>query len=135
MIIKKQIFGLQIKLLALLILITTYGFSNFYKSQNSSKEKFNDINLEIIANYSNAILENPNNELFYLERGKAKYEYGDFLGAIKDFDNSFKINPNMKVLFYRANAKFDFGDHNGAIKDYEKIMFLIIHYMMLDFLH
>ena len=73
MIIKKKFLSLQIKLLALLILITSSGCSHFNKSQNSSNEKFNDINLEIIANYSKAILEDPNNELFYLERGKAKY--------------------------------------------------------------
>ena len=124
MIIKKQIFSLQIKLLALLILITTSGCSHLNKREKSSKEKFNEINLEIIANYSKAISKDPNNELFYLERGKAKYEYGDFKGAIKDFDNSFKINYNMKILFYRANAKFDFGDHNGAIKDYGEILSL-----------
>ena len=124
MIIKKQIFSLQIKLLALLILITTSGCSHLNKREKSSKEKFNEINLEIIANYSKAISKDPNNELFYLERGKAKYEYGDFIGAIRDFDNSFKINSNIEILFFRANAKFDYGDHNGAIKDYEKVIFL-----------
>ena len=31
----------------------------------------------------------PNNYFFYLERGRAKDEYGDFKGAIEDLQKAF----------------------------------------------
>ena len=100
------------------------GCSFLYEGKNGYKEKNNKINKEIINNYSKAILKDPNNSFFFLERGKSKHEYGDFIGAIRDFNNSFKINPDIKVIFYRGNSKFYYGDFKGAIKDYEKLNFL-----------
>ena len=90
----------------------------------ADKSDDNISNIEIIKNYSKEILREPNNFFFYLERGRAKYEYGDFKGAIKDYNNSFKIKPDLKVIFYKANSKFKYGDFKGAIKDYEKLNFL-----------
>ena len=82
-----------------LLNLTGCSLSNGWK--NSFKDNSNNINLEIIANYSKAISRDPNNSFFYFERGKAKHEYGDFNGAIKDFDYSFKINPDPIVIFIR----------------------------------
>ena len=85
--------------------------------------KSNNIKLEIIKNFSRAISRHPNNYFFYLERGRAKDEYGDFKGAIEDFNKTFKINPDQRVIFFRANSKYKYGDFKGAIKDYENLNF------------
>ena len=89
-----------------MIYITLTGCSLTYGRKNSLTDKNNNFNLEIIQNYSKAILRDPNNFNFYFERGRAKHEYGDFKGAIKDFNYSFKIKPDLKVIFYRANSKY-----------------------------
>ena len=99
------------------------GCSLYFGRKNYLTEKRNNINLEIIKNFSKAISRDPNNSTFYLERGRAKNEYGDFKGAIKDFNKSFKISPELRVIFYRANSKYKYGDFKGAIKDYEKLNF------------
>ena len=89
------------------------------------KEKKDLIERELIINFSKAIKKNPNNFFFYFERGKAKQNYGDFKGAINDFNYALKLNPDNKFIFYRANAKFDYGDYKGAI-GYEKVIFIKI---------
>ena len=105
-----------------MLLLNLTGCSLSFGRKNSIEDKSNNsINLEIIKNYSKAISREPNNFFFYLERGRAKHEYGDFKGAIKDFNYSFKINPDLKVIFYRANSKYEYGDFKGAIKDYENL--------------
>ena len=83
--------------------------------RNSLIKYRNNINIEIIKNYSKAISRDPYNFLFYLERGRAKDEYGDFIGAINDFNYAFKINPDYRILFHRANTKYKYGDFNGAV--------------------
>ena len=77
------------------------GCSYSFDLKKSLQNKSNNINREIIENYSKAISRDPNNFFFYLERGKAKHDYGDFKGAINDFNQSFKINPNLEVTFLR----------------------------------
>ena len=106
-----------------MLLLNLTSCSLSFGRKDSLREKSNNINLEIVNNYSKAILREPNNFFFYLERGRAKHEYGDFKGAIKDFNSSFKIKPDLKVIFYKANSKFKYGDYKGAIKDYEKLNF------------
>ena len=101
--------------------LTLTGCSLSYGRKNSLTVKNNNFNLEIIQNYSKAISRDPNNFNFYLERGKAKHEYGDYKGAIKDFNNSFKIKQDLKVNFYKANSKYKYGKYKGAIKHYENL--------------
>ena len=74
-----------------MLLLNLTGCYVSFGRKNSSTDKSNNINLEIIKNYSKAISREPNNFFFYLERGRAKNEYGDFKGAIKDFNHSYKI--------------------------------------------
>ena len=97
------------------------GCSYFYEFKNSSKELNNKYNREIISNFSKAISKNPENSLFYTERGRAKHDYEDYVGAIKDFNDSLSLNPNKDVIFYMANSKYAYGDYKGAIKDYQKL--------------
>ena len=102
-----------------MFLSLTSGCSIFYENENLSKKLNNKLNREIIRNYSKALSKNPDNYLFYYERGRAKHDYHDYVGAIKDFNNSLNLNPDKKVLFDIANSKFAYGDHKGAINDYK----------------
>ena len=51
-------------------------------------------------------MKNPDNFLFYHERGKAKHDVGDYVGAIRDFNSSLSINPDIKVIFDIAKSKY-----------------------------
>jgi len=108
----------------LLLAVNFTGCSISYKGENNLEKKDTNISREIIDNFSKAIANYPNNFYFYLERGKARQDYGDFKGAIDDFYNAFKINPDKRYLFYAANSKFDYGDYEGAIKDYKNLIYL-----------
>ena len=44
---------------------------------------------ELIKSYSQEILKDPKNENLIFDRGIAKYEYGDYKGAINDFNKAF----------------------------------------------
>ena len=90
--------------------------------KNKTLKLSNNLNREIISNFSKAIKREPDNYLFYLERGIAKHNYGDYLGAIEDFNYSLKLNSNLKVIFHRANSKYTYGDHMGAIKDLKNLI-------------
>ena len=99
------------------------GCSFFYENKYHRTKKLNNrLNREIISNYSKALTKKPDTFLFYFERGIAKHDYGDYFGAIKDFNNSLRLNPNPKVIFSRANSKYAYGDYEGAIKDFEKLI-------------
>ena len=98
------------------------GCSFLYENKDRTKRLNNKFNRELISNFSKALSKKPDDSLFYLERGKAKHDYGDYVGAINDFNDSLKLNPNPKVIFYRGNSKFAYGDYKGAIKDYEKLI-------------
>ena len=56
--------------------------------------------------------------LSYIKQGLAKFELGDYQGAIQDFDNAIKLNPeNDDAYRYRGIAKGKLGDYQGAIQD------------------
>ncbi|CAN1210781.1 hypothetical protein TUMEXPCC7403_11325 [Tumidithrix helvetica PCC 7403] len=52
-------------------------------------------------------------------KGHAKYELGDYQGAIADFTEAICLEPN-RVAGYnsRGNAKVRLGDYQGAIADF-----------------
>ena len=103
-----------------MFLTFTSGCSVFNEGRNLSNDLFNKLNKEIIENFSEAITKDPDNYLFYLERGKAKHDFGDYVGAIKDFNSSLRLNPDLKIMFHIANSKYNYGDHIGASEDYQK---------------
>ena len=105
----------------MMFLTLTSGCSVFYEGKDLSREQNNKLNRETIENFSKAILKNPDNFFFYLQRGKLKHDIGDYVGAIKDFNSSLSINPDLKIIFDIAKSKYTYGDHNGAMEDYKKL--------------
>ena len=94
----------------------------FFENKDQIKKLNNNDFREIINNFSMAIKRNSQNFSFYLERGRARHAYGDFMGAIIDFNYSLRLNPNPKIIFYKANSKYAYGDFKGAIQDFEQLI-------------
>jgi tetratricopeptide (TPR) repeat protein len=56
---------------------------------------------------------------FYSNRGVVRYELGDKQGAIEDYNQAIKINPNDAYTYNnRGNVRSKLGDKQGAIDDY-----------------
>ena len=63
---------------------------------------------------------NPNFDTYY-NRGLAKAELQNYKGALADFTEAIRINPNLAYVYYnRAVIKYYSGDKNGACKDARK---------------
>jgi len=55
----------------------------------------------------------------YYTRGKAKYDKGDYKGAIADDTKAIELRPGFAEAYaHRGSAKGARGDKNGAIADY-----------------
>ncbi|WP_341532336.1 tetratricopeptide repeat protein (plasmid) [Nostoc sp. UHCC 0302] len=62
----------------------------------------------------------PKADDFYIQAGD-KYKKGDFRGAITDYNQAIKINPNYANAYYnRGIARDDLADLQGAIADYNQ---------------
>ncbi|MFN7412359.1 MAG: tetratricopeptide repeat-containing serine protease family protein [Dolichospermum sp.] len=58
---------------------------------------------------------------FYSNRGVAKDELGDKQGAIDNYNQAIKINPNLAQAYNnRGLTKYELGDKQGAIDDYNQ---------------
>ncbi len=56
----------------------------------------------------------------FLNQGLAKFNKGDYEGAIKDYDEAIRLQPDYADAYYnRGNAKRALGDNQGAIQDYQ----------------
>ncbi|MEH2338157.1 tetratricopeptide repeat protein [Nostoc sp.] len=54
----------------------------------------------------------------YSNRGLARYKLGDNQGAIDDYNQALKINPDYALAYsYRGLARYKLGDKQGAIDD------------------
>lgn len=71
-----------------------------------------------IADEDTAILLNPKNSTYYVNRGFIKLNIKDYNGAINDFNVAQKIDNNQRVFSNRALANASLGKHLEAIKDY-----------------
>jgi superfamily II DNA or RNA helicase len=85
-------------------------------------EEDEDLNT-ILANCTEDIRLDPNNALAYNNRGVAKSDLGNHYGAISDYSEAIRLNPNdpdnTSIYYYnRGRAKADLEDKNGALIDY-----------------
>ena len=57
----------------------------------------------------------------YNNRGSVYFNKGDYDRAIKEFDESIRLNPNDAIAHYnRGTAWSNKGDKDRAIKDYDE---------------
>jgi tetratricopeptide (TPR) repeat protein len=57
----------------------------------------------------------------YNNRGNAKAALGDRQGAIADFNQAIRLDPNNAFAYTnRGIAKYELGDNQGAITDYQR---------------
>ena len=71
--------------------------------------------------YSALINENPEFDEPYAQRGLAKYNTGDFRGALNDYNKAITINPNdFENYVNRGLIKEKLRDHKGAYRDFGK---------------
>lgn len=59
----------------------------------------------------------------FLKSGNLKLDNGDNKGALNDFDEAIKLNPNNSNAYYwRAFTKHNLNDYKGAIEDCNKTL-------------
>ena len=62
-----------------------------------------------------------NRALEFFNQGAAKYQRGDYAGAIADYTSALKFESGSAVIYYnRGLAKTAKGDFDAAITDYTK---------------
>jgi tetratricopeptide (TPR) repeat protein len=62
----------------------------------------------------------------YNQRGMAKAEAEDYLGAIADYTEAIALDSNFAEAYYnRAYDRSEVRDYQGAIEDYTKVIELV----------
>jgi tetratricopeptide (TPR) repeat protein len=62
-------------------------------------------------------------------RGLAKYNTGDYTGAVNDYDMAIRLEPTFSLAFNnRGNAKQSLGRYNDALQDYDQAVRLDPYY-------
>jgi len=87
-----------------------------------------------IAEYTKAIDQSPVDRKykFYLLRGEAHIENGDFSAALKDFSTSIQLKPNKEAFLNRGKMYFQRGTLNMAVKDFSEAKKLIRPWMSIS---
>jgi tetratricopeptide (TPR) repeat protein len=61
--------------------------------------------------------------VFTTVRGYVRSELGDKKGAIADYDQTLRLDPNNALAYYnRGIARRGLGDKKGAIADYDQTL-------------
>ena len=59
----------------------------------------------------------------FLQMGNKKVAAGDYRGAIKDYDEAIRMNPNEVEAYYNSGiVKKELCDYIGAIADYSRVI-------------
>jgi tetratricopeptide (TPR) repeat protein len=57
----------------------------------------------------------------YVKKGNAKWDANNYIGALQEYDQAIKIEPNYTNLYVnRAKLKWLLKNHNAAAVDCEK---------------
>lgn len=57
----------------------------------------------------------------YLDQGNGRFDLQDYLGAIANYNEAIKLNPNnTRAFYYRSRAEILLRDPMGAIDDLTK---------------
>ena len=88
---------------------------------NKSRQKYVSNNNAVLPenNAVNYLLNTSDQEVEkYYNQGLAKYNSGDYEGAIKDYREVLKVNPSILLAYSnRGLARAKLGDNRGAIED------------------
>jgi tetratricopeptide (TPR) repeat protein len=87
---------------------------------NQSRQKYASKNtVAPVNNALNHLLNTSDKEVVkYYNQGLAKYNAGDYQGAIKDYSEVIKINPSIALAYSnRGLARAKLEDNRGAIED------------------
>ena len=77
----------------------------------------------LIANFNEAIQRDRHDADAYFSRGSARYQLGDYGGAIRDYTQALEIDPsNIQTYWQRATVWTDQGDYEKAIEDYTQLL-------------
>ena len=74
-----------------------------------------------VEKYTKEIKANQHNATVYFKRGLCRSRFGDFAGAICDYDKAIELQSLYAVAYsYRGVAKANFKDGKGAMDDCNK---------------
>jgi tellurium resistance protein TerD len=91
-----------------------------FSNQGSLKVQKGDVP-GAIANFTQALVLNPNIPQAYLGLGIATSRQGNKQQAIYNYDRALQFNPNLaEAYFGRAQAYYELGNKQKAIGDYEQ---------------
>ncbi len=106
--------------------ITSEKFSTFLRNRPKFKDRIQDINQDINKtrnqdiNKTRTYIHYPS-DYIYSQSAKFRWDLGDYEGAIADYNEVIKANPqDAQAYFLRGNANYDLGDISAAIEDYNK---------------
>ncbi|MBD2676247.1 MULTISPECIES: tetratricopeptide repeat protein [Nostoc] len=107
--------------------INKLSFADYYQ-QGHTAYKQRDYE-KAVANYSQAIEQEPKHARALVNRGNARYNLKDYEGAVSDYTQALKIKPSeIKALVNRGNARFMLAEYsndpdteyNLALTDYNR---------------
>lgn len=76
-----------------------------------------------VESYSKAITLDPENALYYFNRGSSLGQIGKLQEALIDFDKAVELGFNTSGIYNnRANTRYMLGDYHGAIADFSHSM-------------
>ncbi|MEH2411320.1 tetratricopeptide repeat protein [Nostoc sp.] len=103
------------------------SFTDYYQQGDAAyKEREYE---KAIANFTEAIKQQPTHAIAVVNRGNARYNLKDYEGAVADYSQALTINPNQtKALVNRGNARYMLAEYsndpdqeyNLAIADYNR---------------
>lgn len=80
-------------------------------------------NVSAVKSYDKAIALDPQNSLYYFNRGSSLGQLNRLEEAITDFNMAVELGMNTSGIFNnRANARYMLGDYEGAIADFTRSM-------------